>query len=137
MACGRPIVDGRFLPQSAVDSRFLPQSAANGRNRPPTIDFWRYRPVTGMGSPWMGWLCLTCIMLEFDHMLWAMLGLDDDAKVLSGADYNTPVINQLICKFGTSIEAILVEIFPAIASRLIVVLPKDAFPSGPGCNTEV
>lgn len=47
------------------------------------------------------------------------------------------LVNQLIYKFGTSIEAILVEIFPAIASRLIVILPKDAFPSGPGCNTEV
>ncbi|CAL9054794.1 unnamed protein product [Musa banksii] len=46
------------------------------------------------------------------------------------------LVNQLIYKFGTSIEAILVEIFPAIASRLIVILPKDAFPSGPGCNTE-
>ncbi|RRT55026.1 hypothetical protein B296_00048760, partial [Ensete ventricosum] len=47
------------------------------------------------------------------------------------------LVNQLISKFSTSVEGILEEIFPAIASRLIMILSKDAFPSGPGCNTEV
>lgn len=47
------------------------------------------------------------------------------------------LVNQLISKFSTSVESILEEIFPAVASRLIVILSKDAFPSGPGCNTEV
>ncbi|CAL9121533.1 exportin-T isoform X1 [Musa acuminata AAA Group] len=46
------------------------------------------------------------------------------------------LVNQLISKFSTSVESILEEIFPAVASRLIVILSKDAFPSGPGCNTE-
>ncbi|URE47364.1 nucleobase-containing compound transmembrane transporter [Musa troglodytarum] len=46
------------------------------------------------------------------------------------------LVNQLISKFSTSVEGILEEIFPAIATRLIVILSKDAFPSGPGCNTE-
>ncbi|KAG6475232.1 hypothetical protein ZIOFF_064450 [Zingiber officinale] len=44
--------------------------------------------------------------------------------------------NQLICKFSTSLEPILEDIFPAIASRLIEILPRDAFSSVPGCITE-
>ncbi|RWV93880.1 hypothetical protein GW17_00043628 [Ensete ventricosum] len=118
LGIGMVLVLGGTQSKSTANDRFLAVPPGNGNGL----------PVDGMAMPHMH---------QFDHMLWAMLGLDDDAKVLSGADYNTPVINQLICKFGTSIEAILVEIFPAIASRLIVVLPKDAFPSGPGCNTEV
>ncbi|XP_058108611.1 exportin-T isoform X2 [Magnolia sinica] len=46
------------------------------------------------------------------------------------------LINQLICKFNSSLRDILEEIFPAIASRVFHVLPTDAFPSGPGSNTE-
>ncbi|XP_074565913.1 exportin-T-like [Curcuma longa] len=44
--------------------------------------------------------------------------------------------NQLISKFSTSLEPILEDIFPAIASRLIEILPKDAFSAAPGCITE-
>ncbi|KAG6478049.1 hypothetical protein ZIOFF_061481 [Zingiber officinale] len=44
--------------------------------------------------------------------------------------------NQLISKFSTSLEPILEDIFPAIASRLIEILPRDAFSSVPGCITE-
>lgn len=47
------------------------------------------------------------------------------------------LINQLICKFDTSVGDILREIFPIIASRALNILPRDAFPSGPGSNTEV
>ncbi|KAG9457317.1 hypothetical protein H6P81_001825 [Aristolochia fimbriata] len=46
------------------------------------------------------------------------------------------LINQLICKFNTLVHDILEEIFPAIASRAFDILPRDAFPSGPGSNTE-
>ncbi|XP_010273842.1 PREDICTED: exportin-T-like isoform X2 [Nelumbo nucifera] len=46
------------------------------------------------------------------------------------------LINQLICKFNTLVGGILEEIFPTIASRVLHILPRDAFPSGPGCNTE-
>ncbi|XP_068660519.1 exportin-T-like [Aristolochia californica] len=46
------------------------------------------------------------------------------------------LINQLICKFSTSVRDILEEIFPAIASRTFDILPRDALPSGPGSNTE-
>ncbi|KAK1287212.1 Exportin-T [Acorus calamus] len=45
------------------------------------------------------------------------------------------LINQLICKFNTSVGGILEELFPAIASRFFHILPKDV-PSGPGSNTE-
>ncbi|XP_042437355.1 exportin-T-like isoform X2 [Zingiber officinale] len=44
--------------------------------------------------------------------------------------------NQLISKFSTSLESILEDIFLAIASRLIEILPKDAFSAAPGCITE-
>ncbi|WCJ39412.1 Exportin-T [Euphorbia peplus] len=46
------------------------------------------------------------------------------------------LLNQLICKFSTSIRDIVEEVFPAIASRVLSVLPKNGFPSGPGTNTE-
>ncbi|XP_019053873.1 PREDICTED: exportin-T isoform X2 [Nelumbo nucifera] len=46
------------------------------------------------------------------------------------------LINQLICKFSTKVGDILEEIFPVIASRVFHILPRDAFPSGPGSNTE-
>ncbi|PIA43073.1 hypothetical protein AQUCO_02000489v1 [Aquilegia coerulea] len=46
------------------------------------------------------------------------------------------LINQLICKFNTMVREILEEIFPIIASRVFHVLPRHAFPSEPGGNTE-
>ncbi|KAK9081619.1 hypothetical protein Syun_031402 [Stephania yunnanensis] len=46
------------------------------------------------------------------------------------------LINQLICKFNSLVGNILEELFPAIASRVFHVLPRDGFPSGPGSNTE-
>lgn len=46
------------------------------------------------------------------------------------------LLNQLICKFNASAHDILEEVFPAIAARVFSVLPRDAFPSGPGSNTE-
>lgn len=46
------------------------------------------------------------------------------------------LINQLICKFNASMGDLLEEIFPAIASRLFVILSSDAFPSGTRANTE-
>ncbi|KAL5698372.1 hypothetical protein ACHQM5_029421 [Ranunculus cassubicifolius] len=46
------------------------------------------------------------------------------------------LINQLICKFSTLVKDILEEIFPIIASRVFHVLPRYAFPSEPGGNTE-
>ncbi|KAF8388722.1 hypothetical protein HHK36_025402 [Tetracentron sinense] len=46
------------------------------------------------------------------------------------------LINQLICKFNSLVGDILEEIFPAIANRVLHILPRDAFPSGPGSNTE-
>lgn len=47
------------------------------------------------------------------------------------------LINQLISKFDTSVGDILEGIFPTIARRALNMLPRDAFPSGPGSNTEV
>ncbi|XP_073105728.1 exportin-T-like isoform X2 [Elaeis guineensis] len=47
------------------------------------------------------------------------------------------LINQLICKFNTSMGCLLEMIFPAIASRLFAILSSDAFPSGSGANTEL
>lgn len=47
------------------------------------------------------------------------------------------LLNQLICKFSTSVHEILDEVFPAIVSRVFSILPQDGFPCGPGSNTEV
>lgn len=47
------------------------------------------------------------------------------------------LLNQLICKFNTLVHDILEEVFPAIAGRIFNIVPRDAFPSGPGTNTEV
>ncbi|CAO2840280.1 unnamed protein product [Amaranthus hypochondriacus] len=46
------------------------------------------------------------------------------------------LLNQLICKFSTSVHEILDEVFPAIVSRVFSILPQDGFPCGPGSNTE-
>ncbi|KNA26123.1 hypothetical protein SOVF_000400 [Spinacia oleracea] len=46
------------------------------------------------------------------------------------------LLNQLICKFSTSVHDIVDEVFPAIASRVFSVLPQDAIPCGPGGITE-
>ncbi|XP_004303696.1 PREDICTED: exportin-T-like [Fragaria vesca subsp. vesca] len=46
------------------------------------------------------------------------------------------LLNQLICKFNTLFSDILDEVFPAIAGRILNIIPIDAFPSGPGTNTE-
>ncbi|KAJ8755813.1 hypothetical protein K2173_024358 [Erythroxylum novogranatense] len=46
------------------------------------------------------------------------------------------LLNQLICKFNASVRDILEEVFPAVVGRIFNIIPKDAFPSGPGSNTE-
>lgn len=47
------------------------------------------------------------------------------------------LLNQLICKFNTSVHDILDEMFPAIAERILRIVPRNGFPSGLGTNTEV
>nr|GMC51927.1 exportin-T isoform X1 [Ipomoea batatas] len=46
------------------------------------------------------------------------------------------LLNQLICKFNTAISDMLEQVYPPLAGRIFSILPRDAFPSGPGCNTE-
>ncbi|CAM6105358.1 unnamed protein product [Calypogeia fissa] len=46
------------------------------------------------------------------------------------------LVNQLINKFKMGMSSILQEIFPAVASRIFTLLPKDGFREGPGMNTE-
>ncbi|KAA0059396.1 exportin-T [Cucumis melo var. makuwa] len=46
------------------------------------------------------------------------------------------LLNQLICKFSTSVHGILEDVFPTIASRIFNVIPRDSLPSGPGTNIE-
>lgn len=47
------------------------------------------------------------------------------------------LINQLICKFNTSVQDILENVYPVIATRVFSIIPRDTIPSGPGSNTEV
>lgn len=46
------------------------------------------------------------------------------------------LLNQLICKFNTSVHDILEEIFPAVAERIFSVIPTNGLPSGPDAITE-
>ncbi|KAH9621871.1 hypothetical protein KSS87_008175 [Heliosperma pusillum] len=46
------------------------------------------------------------------------------------------LLNQLICKFNVAVHDILDDVFPAITREVFAVVPTDAFPSGPGTNTE-
>ena len=47
------------------------------------------------------------------------------------------LLNQLICKFSTSVHGILEDVFPTIVSRIFNIIPRDSLPSGPGTNIEV
>lgn len=47
------------------------------------------------------------------------------------------LLNQLICKFNTSVHEILENVYPVIGGRIFSILPRDSIPSGPGSNTEV
>lgn len=47
------------------------------------------------------------------------------------------LVNQLINKFKADMRDILQEVFPAIVGRVLVLLPQDGFPDGPGSHTEV
>ncbi|XP_076954938.1 exportin-T-like isoform X3 [Bidens hawaiensis] len=42
------------------------------------------------------------------------------------------LLNQLICKFNTSVQDILENVYPVIAGRIFSILPRDTIPSGPG-----
>ncbi|XP_010537618.1 PREDICTED: exportin-T isoform X1 [Tarenaya hassleriana] len=42
------------------------------------------------------------------------------------------LLNQLICKFNTSLHYILEEMYPAIAGRIFNIIPRDGFQSNPG-----
>nr|XP_043615501.1 exportin-T isoform X2 [Erigeron canadensis] len=46
------------------------------------------------------------------------------------------LLNQLICKFNTSVQDILENVYPVIAAKIFSILPRDTIPSGPGSNTE-
>ncbi|OIW17531.1 hypothetical protein TanjilG_22643 [Lupinus angustifolius] len=46
------------------------------------------------------------------------------------------LLNQLICKFSTSVCDIVEEIFPAVADRIFSVIPRHGLPSVPGAVTE-
>lgn len=47
------------------------------------------------------------------------------------------LVNQLICKFSTSVQDIVAEVFPVTASTVFSMSPTDAALSGSGTNTEV
>ncbi|KAI5594165.1 hypothetical protein POPTR_003G066200v4 [Populus trichocarpa] len=46
------------------------------------------------------------------------------------------LLNQLICKFSTSVHDIVEEVFPAIAGRIFSLIPTEPFPLGHGTNSE-
>ncbi|XP_075107327.1 exportin-T-like isoform X2 [Nicotiana tabacum] len=91
---------------------------------------------------------LRCKVTSFIHRMVDILGssvfpylpkaleqllAESEPKELAGL---LVLLNQLICKFNTGVRDILEEVYPAIASRVFNVLPRDAFPTGPGSNTE-
>ncbi|XP_052175339.1 exportin-T isoform X2 [Diospyros lotus] len=46
------------------------------------------------------------------------------------------LLNQLICKFKSALHEILKDVYPGIANKIFNILPREAFPSGPGSNAE-
>ncbi|KAF8084278.1 hypothetical protein N665_0726s0003 [Sinapis alba] len=46
------------------------------------------------------------------------------------------LLNQLICKFGTSVRDILEEVYPVVAGRVFIVIPRDGLPSRSEAVTE-
>ncbi|KAI5602377.1 hypothetical protein POPTR_001G168100v4 [Populus trichocarpa] len=46
------------------------------------------------------------------------------------------LLNQLICKFNTSMHHIVEEVFPAIASRIFRIVSTKELPSGDGISSE-
>ncbi|KAI4331296.1 hypothetical protein MLD38_029494 [Melastoma candidum] len=46
------------------------------------------------------------------------------------------LLDQIICKFNTLAHDILEEVFPAIARRILSVIPSNAIASGPTINSE-
>ncbi|CAF1909603.1 hypothetical protein YC2023_016799 [Brassica napus] len=39
------------------------------------------------------------------------------------------LLNQLLCKFSTSVRDILEEVYHVVAGRIYIVIPRDGFPS--------
>ncbi|KAF8111268.1 hypothetical protein N665_0076s0251 [Sinapis alba] len=46
------------------------------------------------------------------------------------------LLNQLICKFSSSLRGILEEVYPVVADRIFRVIPKDGLPLRAGAVTE-
>lgn len=46
------------------------------------------------------------------------------------------LINQLMSKFKLGIKDLVQELFPFVVGWIFAILPKDAFPEGPGAHTE-
>ncbi|BAF22169.1 exportin-T [Oryza sativa Japonica Group] len=76
----------------------------------------------------LGISVLPCIPIALRQLL-----VDNEAKDMSEFLY---LINQIICKFKSSANALLEDVFPAIASHLSVILSHDAFSNGFASNTE-
>lgn len=47
------------------------------------------------------------------------------------------LLNQLMCKFNSSLRDIMEEVYPVVASRIFNLIPRDGFPSRAGAVTEV
>ncbi|KAF0908164.1 hypothetical protein E2562_022964 [Oryza meyeriana var. granulata] len=76
----------------------------------------------------LGISVLPCIPIALQQLL-----VDNEAKDMVEFLY---LINQIICKFNSSANALLEDVFPAIASHLSVILSQDAFSNGLASNTE-
>ncbi|XP_020593420.1 exportin-T-like isoform X1 [Phalaenopsis equestris] len=75
---------------------------------------------------------LGTVVLPYLPMAFKQLLVDSEPKDMVDL---LVLLNQVICKFGTSLESILEEIFPTIASRVFLTLSRE-FPSGHASNTE-
>ncbi|CAI0419076.1 unnamed protein product [Linum tenue] len=72
------------------------------------------------------------ILMSFLNMKWGVHFLMPTKEMVG----LLVLLNQLICKFNTSVHGILEEVFPTIAGRIFPIIPRNGFPSGPGTNTE-
>lgn len=86
--------------------------------------FWILK-ITMMG--WAHWLDIT--FQQNNLIIWFL-----QPKEMAGF---LVLLNQLICKFGTSVRDILEDVYPVVAGRIFIVIPRDGLPSCPGAVTEV
>lgn len=99
------------------------------------IAFPRIKPLRNKVTSYLHRMVEILGTMALPYLPMALSQLLEDSEPKDMVDFLV-LVNQVICKFGASLESTLEELFPTIASRLFLILSSEAFPSGQGSNTE-